>query len=82
MKAVWDHDFAARERSVTAFLTTSIAPSFTLPAVVAGTDWAQLTAGTTVRLARNLTGLVAVTGALAQQNTTTYGAQVGVNASF
>jgi len=53
-----------------------------LPAVVAGTDWAQLTAGTTVRLARNLTGLVAVTGALAQQNTTTYGAQVGVNASF
>jgi outer membrane lipase/esterase len=82
VKAVWDHDFAARERSVTAFLTTSIAPSFTLPAVVAGTDWAQLTAGTTVRLARNLTGLVAVTGALAQQNTTTYGAQVGVNASF
>lgn len=81
-KAAWDHEFASPNRNVTATLTTSVAPSYSLPAAVTGMDWAVATAGTTLALARNVTGLVAITGQAAQKNVTTYGGQLGVNVAF
>jgi autotransporter adhesin len=53
-----------------------------MPAVQAGSDWGALTAGTTVKLASNVAGLLAVTSTVAQQNVTTYSGQVGINVSF
>jgi hypothetical protein len=53
-----------------------------LPAVVTGTDWAVATAGTTLALARNVTGLLAMTGTAAQKNVTAYGGQLGVTVAF
>ncbi len=76
-----DHHFAAREfgDGVSDHLDCA---QFHVAGRGSGSDSDKLTAGTTVRLARNLIGLVAVTGALTQQSATAYGAQVGVNASF
>jgi outer membrane lipase/esterase len=81
-KATWDHEFASTDRQVTAILTTSVAPSYSMPAVQVGSDWGVVTAGTAVKLASNVSGLFAVSGTLAQQNVTTYSGQVGINVSF
>lgn len=81
-KATWNHEFASTNRQVTATLTTTVAPSYAMPAVQVGSDWGIVTAGTTVKLASNVSGLLAVTGTLAQQNVTTYSGQVGINVSF
>ncbi|HEY4140629.1 MAG TPA: autotransporter domain-containing protein, partial [Pseudolabrys sp.] len=81
-KATWNHEFASTDRSVTASLTTISAPSYAMPAVVTGTDWAAITGGTTLKLAGNMTGLVALTSNLAQHNVTAYGGQLGVNVAF
>ena len=81
-KATWDHEFAATNRKVTATLTTTVAPSYAMPAVQVGTDWGVVTGGATVKLASNVSGLLAVTGTFAQQNVTTYSGQIGVNVSF
>jgi outer membrane lipase/esterase len=81
-KATWNHEMANPDRSVTASLTTSVAPGYAMPAIVTGSDWATATAGTTLKLAHNVTGLVAVTGRAAEKNVTTYGGQLGVNVAF
>jgi outer membrane lipase/esterase len=81
-KATWNHEFASTNRQVTAILTTSVAPSYAMPAVQTGSDWGALTAGTTVKLAGNVSGLFAVTSTVVQQNVTTYSGQVGINVSF
>jgi outer membrane lipase/esterase len=56
-----------------------VAPSFTIPAVVLGGDWATATVGTRVRLGERLSGYAAVIAALGQNNVTTYGGQIGIN---
>jgi hypothetical protein len=67
---------------VTASLTTITAPSYAMPAVNLGTDWGVVTGGTTVKLATNMTGLLALSAILAQHNVTAYGGQLGVNVAF
>jgi outer membrane lipase/esterase len=81
-KAAWNHEFGSANRSVTASLTTISAPSYSMPAVSPGIDWAALTGGTTVKLAGNVTGLLALSSNLAQHNVTAYGGQLGVNVAF
>jgi len=81
-KLTWDHEFAGAGRTVTASLTTIAAPSYYMPAVVFGTDWMTLSAGTSFRLERGITGYATFTSGLAQNNVTSYGAQVGVNVAL
>ncbi len=81
-KLTWDHEFAGAGRTVTASLTTIAAPSYTMPAVVPGTDWMALSAGTSVRLERGITGFAMFTGEAAQKNVTSYGGQIGVNVAL
>jgi outer membrane lipase/esterase len=81
-KATWDHEFASTNRQVAAVLTTSVAPLYSMPAVQIGSDWGALTAGTTVKLANNVSGLLAVTSTVAQQKVATCSGQVGINVSF
>ena len=81
-KLTWDHEFAGAGRTVTASLTTIAAPSYYMPAVVFGTDWMTLSAGTSFRLERGITGYAMFTSGLAQNNVTSYGARVGVNVAL
>jgi outer membrane lipase/esterase len=81
-KLVWDHEWADLDRLVAASLTSIVAPSFTMPAVVLGRDWATATVGTRVRLGDRLSGYAAVIAELGQNNVTSYGGQIGLNYAF
>ena len=81
-KLVWDHELAPLDRTVTASLTSVVAPSYFMPAVVLGRDWGTATIGTTVTFAPGVTGYGTVFSQIAQHNLVTYGGQVGVNVAF
>ena len=81
-KAVWNHELAKTHRQVTAFLTTNTAPGYSLPAVAFGKDWGTASAGTTIKISNNVTGLVAFVGQFAQHSVTNYGAQLGFNVAL
>jgi outer membrane lipase/esterase len=78
-KIAWDHEFAATDRSVAASLTTISAPSYSMPAVLLGTDWATASVGTSVRLGHGITGYAMFLSEVGQANAAYYGAQLGVN---
>lgn len=78
----WDHEFADLNRLVGASLTSIVAPAFSMPAVILGRDWAAGTIGTRLKLASNVSGYVALTGQLGQNNATIYGGQVGLNVAL
>ena len=79
---LWDHELASTDRLVTASLTTIAAPSFSMPAVVLGRDWAAATLGTTFAFDKRFTALFAISAQAAQDSATVYGAQVGINVAF
>ena len=81
-QVVWDHEFDPLDRLVTASLTTTSAPSYSLPAVVLGRDWATATVGTEVRLSPSWIALASFTAQVGQQNVTNYGGLLGLNYSF
>jgi len=81
-RVLWNHEFASNNRQVTASLTSTVAPSYSLPAVELGKDWASASAGVAVTLGTGVTGLVSFTGQLGQDKVTTYGGQVGLNVAF
>lgn len=82
VQVLWDHEFDPLNRVVTASLTTTTAPSFSLPAVVVGRDWATATVGTEFKINRSWSGLASFTAQLGQQNVTNYGGLLGVNYAF
>lgn len=81
-KALWNHELASTDRLVTAYLTSIVAPGYSLPAVVFGKDWGTAVVGTTIKLSPQTTGLVAFVGQFAQHNVTTYGVQFGFNVAL
>jgi outer membrane lipase/esterase len=80
-RVLWNHEFESG-RLVTASLTTTVAPSYSLPAVELGRDWASATIGTMLILGTNVTGSLAFTGQIGQDQVTAYGGQVGLNVAF
>ncbi len=81
-KLVWDHELAPTDRNVTASLTSVVAPSYFMPAVVLGKDWGTATIGTTATFAPGVTGYATVFSQIAQHNVVTYGGQVGLNVAL
>ena len=82
-KLAWNHEMANTDRQVTAFLTTaSFAPGYSLPAVELGKDWGTATLGTSMKLARNVTGLATFVGQFAEHDATNYGGQLGINVAL
>jgi outer membrane lipase/esterase len=78
-QVTWDHELGMIDRTVTASITTSVAPAFSLPAAVLGRDWVSGTLGTTMTLAPNFTGLASVTARAGQTGATIYGGNIGLN---
>jgi outer membrane lipase/esterase len=81
-RLVWNHELASTDRLVTAYLTTITAPGYSMPAVILGKDWGSATAGTTVKIANNVTGLITGYAQFAEKNITVYGGQIGFNVAF
>lgn len=78
-KLVWNHELVSSNRLVTASLTTIAAPSFSLPAVILGSDWGTATLGTSVALRPGVTAYASFNSEFAQNETTFYGGQIGLN---
>jgi outer membrane lipase/esterase len=81
-KVAWNHELAAADRLVVTSLTTTIAPSYALPAIAVGRDWGTGQVGTQVALGAGVTGTVSVTGQVGQDRVVTYGASAGLNVAF
>ena len=82
-QATWNHEFDdTANRTVTAALTTMNAPSYSLPVVQFGREWASAVVGTRVTLAKDWTGLAAFNAQLGQNGTTNYGGRFGINYAF
>jgi outer membrane lipase/esterase len=78
-KIAWDHELVPSNRSVTASLTSTAAPSYTMPAVTFGHDWAMAEVGTTVTIGRGITGYAVFSGQIGEANVVNYGGQIGLN---
>jgi outer membrane lipase/esterase len=78
-QVVWDHEFDPLNRVVTAALTTITAPSYSMPAVVLGRDWATATVGTQVTFSPLWSGFASFTGQLGQNHATVYSGLIGLN---
>jgi outer membrane lipase/esterase len=50
VQALWNHELGPLDRTVSASLTTIVAPSYEMPAVKLGRDWASTTIGTILNL--------------------------------
>jgi outer membrane lipase/esterase len=81
-QVVWNHEFDPQNEVVTASLTTIVAPSFSLPVVVVGRDWATATIGTQVKLNQSWSALASFTVQAGQSNVTNFGGLLGVNYAF
>jgi len=81
-QVVWDHEFDSLNRVVTASLTTIAAPSYSMPAVVLGRDWATASVGTQVTINQSWSALASFTAQVGQQNVTNYGGLIGLNYAF
>ncbi|MEW6451682.1 MAG: autotransporter domain-containing protein [Pseudomonadota bacterium] len=81
-RILWNHELANTNRDVLAALTTIAAPSYTMPAVIAGKDWGSAVAGTSFKIGDRVSGLLALSGQFAQRQVSVYGGQLGVNAAF
>jgi outer membrane lipase/esterase len=79
VQAVWNHELGPIDRTVRAALTTIDAPSYEMPAVKPGRDWATATIGTSLKVSNAFTGLASFTAQAGQTGVTTYGGRVGVN---
>ncbi len=79
VQALWNHELASLDRTVTASLTTISAPSYEMAAVKLGRDWATATVGSTVTLSRSFAGLASFTAQTGQTGLTSYGGRVGLN---
>ena len=58
------------------------APSFALPAVTFGKDWATATLGTTASLGAGMTAYASFSSELGQNNVGPYGGQIGFNVAL
>jgi outer membrane lipase/esterase len=81
-KLTWNHELVPYDRSVTASLTTVTAPSYYMPAVVFGKDWASATIGTTAAIGRGMTAYASFNSQMGQNNVTYYGGQIGLNVAL
>jgi outer membrane lipase/esterase len=82
VQASWDHEFANTNRNVTASLTTVVAPSYSLPAVVLGKDWGEVKGGVIVDAGQGVKAFVVGTADFGEKSATVYGGQLGFNIAF
>jgi outer membrane lipase/esterase len=78
-RIVWDHEFDPLNRMVSASLTTIAAPSYSMPAVVLGRDWATASVGTQITLNSAWSALASLTGQIGQNHVTAFGGLIGLN---
>jgi len=81
-EAKWNHDWADTNRTVTASLTSVVAPSFTMDAAPAASDWATAALGTSYRINSRMILRGGLSVVFLNPQVTSYGGELGLNVSF
>lgn len=79
----WNHEMLqTADRQVSASLTTIVAPSYAMPAIAVGKDWATGLGGTMIALGERCTALLAMRGQVGQSTASAFGGQVALSVAF
>ncbi len=81
-KAMYNHHLGNTDRLITTTLTTDTAPSYTMPAISYGRDWANLTAGIGYQIDPKTVIRAHVMQQVAQQSVNSYTATMNVSTYF
>ena len=81
-KVAWNHELASTDRLIVTSLTTTVAPSYRLPAIELGKDWGTGQIGTQVALGGGVTGIASFTAQVGQNGVVAYGGQAGLNVAW
>ncbi|MCB2185034.1 MAG: autotransporter domain-containing protein [Deltaproteobacteria bacterium] len=81
-EALWNHEWAARDRTGTASLTTVDAPAYTADAAPVAADWGTVTLGSSYQLNPRVTLLGQASAVVWDPEVITYGGELGVSINF
>lgn len=81
-EADWNHEWTGKDRSITASLTSIVAPSYSAPAAPVASDWASLLAGVGYELTSQLMVRGTLAAMAANPQVVSYGGGVSLNLSF
>ena len=81
-EAKWNHEWAGKDRTVTASLTSVSAPSYTMDAAPVAADWATSSLGVSYKLNSQMILRGAVSAVFFNQQQISYGGELGLNVSF
>ncbi|MFH1058633.1 MAG: autotransporter domain-containing protein [Pseudomonadota bacterium] len=81
-EAKWNHEWADRDRTVTASLTSVAAPAYSMAAVPVSADWATTSLGASYKLNSRVMLRGEASAAVFSSEVTSYGGELGVNVSF
>jgi outer membrane lipase/esterase len=81
-EANWNHEWADRDNTVTASLTSVVAPSYSMDAAPVAADWATIALGASYKLNAQVLLRGAVSAMAFNADVTSYGGEIGLNVSF
>jgi outer membrane lipase/esterase len=81
-EAKWNHEWAGKDRSVTASLTTVAAPSYTMDAAPVASDWVTTSLGTSYKLNSRVMLRGEASAVLVNPEVTSYGGELGLSVNF
>ena len=81
-EAKWNHEWADRNRTVTASLTSVAGPSYSMDAAPVASDWATTTLGTSYRLNPRMLLRASTSAFFFNPQEISYGGELGLNVSF
>ncbi|MCE5333739.1 MAG: autotransporter domain-containing protein [Desulfobacteraceae bacterium] len=81
-EAKWNHEWAGKDRTVTASLTSVSAPSYTMDAAPVASDWGTASLGTSYKLNSRMLLRATASAVFFNPQMINYGGELGLNVSF
>jgi len=81
-EAKWNHEWAGKERTVTAALTSVAAPAYSMDAFPVTSDWATALVGASYKLSSQVTLLGRFSFVFLNPQVSSFGGELGLNVSF
>jgi outer membrane lipase/esterase len=78
----WNHEWAGKDRTVTAALTTVAAPAYSMDAFPVPSDWGTALVGSSYKLSSQVTLLGRFSFVFLNQQVSSFGGELGLNVSF
>jgi outer membrane lipase/esterase len=81
-EVAWNHEWAGKNRTITASLRSIAAPPFTAAAAPEASDWATVLLGVSYRITPQVTVLGAASAVVINPQVASYGGELGLNVAF